>query len=934
MAIKLKLPTRRASGGPASGSRAKKSAPRVRHLSFRDPLVKIFLAVFLIIGAVFVGVFSYFWIKYGRLVDRRMASGIFSNAAKIYSRPRLLEVGDKIDAAEVAAELRRAGYTEVDRNGSPITHPDENSLPARAARSDSADDHKSSPVGHYRLVSGGLEVVPGPQSFHGSEGAVLRFASGKIKSITETSDGGKDLDGYELEPQLLTALFEGQDRSKRELIRFQDIPPVMVNAVLAIEDRRFFQHSGVNYFRLAEAAMVDLREGRHGQGGSTITMQLSRGFFLTPEKTIKRKMREMLIAIELEHKFSKERIFEMYANQVYLGQRGSFTVNGLGEAARAYFNKDVRNLTLPEAALLAGMIQRPNYLSPYKYPKRALDRRNLVLDSMVETGAITAAQAEAAKATPLKLTAPNVEASDAPYFVDLVKDQLTPQFSEEELNNHSLRIYTTIDPELQRAAAEAVDIGMKEVDEQVIKRRTHKKKIGKGKDAKTEVTVDSGPMPQVALVALDPHTGEVLALVGGRNYGLSQLDHALAKRPTGSIFKPFVYAAAVNTAITGETLAESTADPETGVVTQGSGVFTPASLIDDSQVSITNGDEVYEPRNYHETFHGEVTARYALAMSLNNATVRLAQEVGFDKVAALARAAGVTSARGTPAVALGAYDATPVDMAGAYTVFANGGKHISPLMVRSVRNASGKVLNNYEAESKDVLDPRVAYVLTTMMESVVNSGTGFPVRARGFQAPAAGKTGTSHDAWFAGYTSNLLCIVWVGNDDYTDLKLAGGTTAAPIWAEFMKRAVKLPQYSDTKEFKAPDGVVTAKLDKVTNRLATPSCPDDYTVAFISGTEPKDTCEQGFGDHRGFFTKIFGLGAPPVAAPPATTNGPAPATANGQPIPGGETAQGQASEQKKKKRGFFSKLFGRGDHGDEEQNSGTSGQENGNHPSSK
>ena len=352
----------------------------------------------------------------------------------------------------------------------------------------------------------------------------------------------------------MTALFEGEDRSKRELIKFDDIPQVLVDAVLAIEDRRFFQHSGVNYFRLMEAAVIDVREGRHGQGGSTLTMQLSRGFFLSPEKTVKRKLVEMLIAIELEHKFSKQRIFEMYANEVYMGQRGSFTINGFAEASHAYFNKDIKNLTLPEAALLAGMIQRPNYLSPYKNPKRALERRNLVLDSMVETGAITREQADRAKAAPLKIAAFNVEASDAPYFVDLVKDQLSNQFSEGELNDHAYRVYTTLDPDLQRAAAEAVDTGMKLVDEQVEKRRTHKIKVGTGKNAKTETKVETGPMPQVALVAIDPHTGEVLALVGGRNYGMSQLDHAIAKRPTGSIFKPFVYAAAINTAVTGQTL--------------------------------------------------------------------------------------------------------------------------------------------------------------------------------------------------------------------------------------------------------------------------------------------------------------------------------------------------------------------------------------------
>ena len=857
----------------------------------------------------FMTVFAFFYFKYERVVDRRMAGGVFSNAAKIFARPRMVSVGDKVDAQEIASDLRRAGYLE-------------------------GSAESSSAIGHYRLTHNGIEITPGPASFHASNPAQIRFSNGKITSITEEGDNSQSLQAYELEPQLVTALFEGQDRSKRELIKFEDIPPVMVNAVLAIEDRRFFQHSGVNYFRLIEAGIVDLREGRHGQGGSTITMQLSRGFFLTPEKTMKRKLTEMLIAIELEQKFSKQRIFQMYANQVYLGQRGSFTINGFGEAAHAYFNKNVKNLTLPEAALLAGMIQRPNYLSPYKYPKRALERRNLVLDSMVDTGAITRDEAERAKASPLKVTTPNVEASDAPYFVDLVKDQLTPQFNEEELNNHALRIYTTIDPDLQRAAAEAVDVGMKLVDEQVIKRRTHKTKVGTGKDARTEVKVENGPMPQVALVALDPHSGEVLALVGGRNYGMSQLNHAIAKRPTGSIFKPFVYAAAVNTAVTGQTLVAADANPDTGVVSETPGVFTPASLIDDSQVSIVSGDDVYEPRNLHG-YNGEVTARYALAMSLNNATVRLAQEVGFDKVAALAKQAGISSVRATPSIALGSYDATPLEMAGAYTVFANGGTRMSPLMVKSVRDASGNVMNDYHTDSKDVLDPRVAYVMTTMMEAVVNNGTGFPVRARGFTPPAAGKTGTSHDAWFAGYTSNLLCIVWVGNDDYTDIKLMGGVVAAPIWAEFMKRAVALPQYSDTKEFSAPSGVVTLNLDKVTNLIATPSCPQDYSVAFIAGTEPKQTCDQAYADHRGFFTKIFGIGSPQVNAPPPDTNGPVPpGTPGAQNQQNAQAAQGQEQQPKKKKKGFFSRLFGRGDNGDEQQQGGTNATQNGNNSNPK
>ena len=320
--------------------------------------------------------------------------------------------------------------------------------------------------------------MPGEESFHAPESVTIHFAGGKVSSIAAEGRGGQSLTAYELEPQMITSLFGGQDRSKRQIVTFDEIPKNLVNAVIAIEDRRFFQHSGVNYFRLMEAAASDILHGHRGQGGSTLTMQLSRGFFLSPEKTVKRKLTEMLIAIELEQKFSKQRIFEMYANQVPMGQRGSFSINGFGEASRAYFNKDMKDLTLPECALLAGIIQRPSYLSPYRHPERALERRNLVLDSMVETDAITRDQAEHAKATPLKLAAPNVEASDAPYFVDLVKDQLSNQYNESELNEQAMRIYTTLDPDLQRAAADAVEVGMKLVDEQVLKKRTHKTKVG------------------------------------------------------------------------------------------------------------------------------------------------------------------------------------------------------------------------------------------------------------------------------------------------------------------------------------------------------------------------------------------------------------------------------------------------------------------------
>jgi penicillin-binding protein 1B len=341
----------------------------------------------------------------------------------------------------------------------------------------------------------------------------------------------------------------------------------------------------------------------------------------------------------------------------------------------------------------------------------------------------------------------------------------------------------------------------------------------------------------------------VLALVGGRNYGLSQLNHAVSARPTGSIFKPFVYASAFNTAVAGTDLPGH------------EDLFSPITMLSDEQTTYDVGNQEYTPRNYEGEYHDQVTARFALQRSLNNATIGLASLVGFDQVAALARSAGVKSARGTPAMAIGSYDATPLEMAGAYTIFANGGLHLDPWMVASVRTPSGDVITDYAPTSRQILDPRVAYLTTNMLEAVLSGvGTGAGVRNMGFHAPAAGKTGTDHDAWFAGYTSNLLCIVWVGNDDYTDIKIEGSRAAAPIWADFMKKAVELPQYSDTHEFNAPDGVQLVPIDKTTNLPADATCESDtYTAAFLDGTVPTQTCSHPNTDKRNFLQKIFGLG---------------------------------------------------------------------------
>jgi penicillin-binding protein 1B len=831
-------------------------------------LFQITLIVLLGIMVVGASVFGYFYYHYQHVVDDRIASGpIFASVSQIYAAPREVRDGQKLSAGAIAADLRQAGY------------------------------NSNSQLGTYQLNGDNIFIKPGTESYHNTDGATINTSGGTVQSIT--AENGAALSAYELEPQLITALSEDKNRTKRRLVNYKDIPPQMVQAVIAIEDRDFFNHGGINYLRTAKCAVQDILSRRLNCGGSTLTQQLAKNLFLSPEKRYKRKMVEALITLQLEARFNKQQIFTMYANEMNLGHRGSYEINGFGEASQVFFGKNLGQLDLAQCATLAGLLQNPSYRNPYRHPERAMERRNVVLDSMVETKAITAAQANTAKAEPLRLAPPNIDASEAPYFVDLVHDQLVQRIGDQDLSHQNLRIYTSLDPDLEQVASDAVEIGMRNVDD--IVRKQHK--TPKGEQPKP-ITY-----PQVALVAINPHTGQILALVGGRNYGVSQLNHAVAERPTGSIFKPFVYAAAYNTSLNSMSLGDE-------------GVFTALTKLQDVPTTFTydNGRQTYTPNNFKGDFRGEVIAAYALAHSLNNATIQLGQMVGFDNVAALARSSGITNARGTPAVSLGAYNATPIDMAGAYTVFANNGVHLTPWMLASVRNTNGDIVSDFSSEGKQVLDPRVAYLTQSLLEGAMTYGTASAVRRYGYLGPGAGKTGTSHDAWFAGYTSNLICIIWVGNDDYTDVKMQGADAAAPIWAEFMKRAIKLPQYSDVKPFVAPEGVTTAHIDKTSNLLVDSTCPSNsFYVGFLDGTAPVNTCSQMGENPQNFIQKLFGIGGnksvTPDAAHPATT---APPT-TGAPIvrqtpntpPDGNAPDANQPPTSAKKKNFFQKIFGSG-----------------------
>ena len=826
------------------------------------PLKRLGTIAGIALGALFLGLallFAYFYNKYAKLADEKLLAGPFPNSSMLYAAPQSLGLGDEGSPIEVALELRQSGYGE---------------------------DTRQNKLGWFHLRPDAIEIFPGADSYFEAEPGVIRFVKGKVAAIISLRDNSPRTQ-YELEPQLLSNLFD-KNREKRRLVKFADIPPILVDAVISIEDKRFFQHSGFDPIRIVKAMFVDVREMRNAQGASTLTQQLARNFWLDPRKTLGRKLAELLITLHLERKLTKQQIFEYYANQVDLGRRGSFAIRGFGEASQAYFGKDIHQLTLSEAATLAGLIQQPSARNPVRWPERAKTRRNVVLGLMKDNGYITPSQYYQASAAPMVVARQGIESADAPYFVDMVNERLSEDFNERDFQDTGYRVYTTIDMDLQHDAAEAVAMGMKELETFIAKRR------GEGANAD----------PQVALICADPHTGEIKALIGGKNYGMSQLNHAIAKRPSGSVFKPFVYAAALNT----------------GLNNDGGPILTASTILEDEPKTFLYDGKPYEPTDYHKgEWLGSITLRQALAKSLNVPTVEVAEMTGYQKVASFAHNAGLNSdIRPTPAMALGAYDVTPMEMVGAYTVFANNGVWLKPRLIDRVRDKSGTEIWEGTVEQKKVLDPRVNYLMVNLLQEVLRSGTGAGVRGRGFILPAAGKTGTSHDAWFAGFTSKLLCVVWVGLDDYKDLKIEGAKAALPIWTEFMKRAHKHRAYRNVEDFDVPNGVVSTQIDPLSGQLATGACPNPRTEYYLVGTQPAQFCHL----HGGGGTQIAGwdtettpangssiLGSRPDGsqAQPAEGSPVQPvATANGAPSDGNPQPD-QSKDSPKKKKGFFDRL---------------------------
>jgi penicillin-binding protein 1B len=582
------------------------------------------------------------------------------------------------------------------------------------------------------------------------------------------------------------------------------LPPYVIHAVLSAEDHDYYRHQGFVLKGVLRAVLANLKAGGIRQGGSTITQQLAKNYFLTSERTYRRKIKELLIAVLLEFKFSKTDILEIYLNEIYWGQQGSVAINGMTEASRFYFDKEAAELSVAEAATLAGLIRAPNIYSPYKNPEKCLNRRDVVLSAMLQEGWLGEDELKTALATPLTPAGYTPKSRLAPYFLDYLTDQLTELYSPEALTSEGLSIYTTIDTQVQSAAEDALESGLNRLEENIpsLKRDDPEKQL------------------QGIVIVMEPKTGYIIAMVGGRDYGVSQYNRAAnALRQPGSAFKPFVYLSALDTHTT---ISELSNAPQTFMI----------------------DGKPWEPKNFEEDAPEELTLREALAKSQNIATVNLAFSVGLDHVAETAKAFHLPVSTVYPSMVLGALEVSPLMLARAYCTFAADGVLPFPLSINVVVDDTGSVVESHHASIERLITPAKAYMISDLMRSAVETGTGRSLRYRGVDWPVAGKTGTtdnSRDAWFVGYTPDILALVWVGFDNGDSVQATGAGAALPIWAELMKA---LPQYVSGDWFTMPSGVETHAVCTETGLLATECCPDTTDELFLSETVPTETC----GEH--------------------------------------------------------------------------------------
>ncbi|MBV8360222.1 MAG: PBP1A family penicillin-binding protein [Deltaproteobacteria bacterium] len=641
-------------------------------------------------------------------------------------------------------------------------------------------------------------------------GSLIALKISPVQTIESIEDVATHKREYaaELEPEFLGAIFQGSWEQRR-LVPLSDIPPAFVDAVLAAEDHRFYEHHGIDLLRTARAAWVDLTAHHVLQGGSTLTQQLMKNFFLTSKRDWRRKVTEALMAYIAEKRYSKDEILELYLNDIYLGQRGQEGIYGVWEAAQSYFSREPRDLTIAQMATIAGMIRSPNRFNPFRHADAARIRRNEVLAAMLQDGYVSKAAYDEAVIEPLHTRELYTETNDAPYFVDYVKHELAERYPPSVLTGEGLRIFTTLDVHMEKQAEQAIVHNLLSLEEKhpSLKRKEKSQQL------------------ESCLVAIEPQTGKIRAMDGGRDYRQSQFNRVTqSHRQPGSAFKLVTYLAALQETFDG-----------------GAKHFLPTSYIDDKPFTWQFGATSWTPKNYKDRYFGRVTLEFALEESLNSATLRLANAVGLDQVLAMATKLGFSNLAPYPSVVLGGIEVEPMQLAAMYAILANEGMEVQPYAVTAVVSANGQVIEGHELKAEQVLTPEVAYSMDFMLERVINHGTGKDVRKAGFLRPAAGKTGTTNDsvdAWFAGFTPNLLAVVWTGFDQKEALGLTGAEASLPAWTDFMKAATAArPDIN----FPMPSDVVRVRVDPLTGYLATRYCPVTMEGVFPKALAPTEVC---------------------------------------------------------------------------------------------
>jgi penicillin-binding protein 1B len=736
---------------------------------------------------------AYFFFSYYHSLENevvtRFAGKRWNIPSRIYSDSAVIYPGQNLKDLAFFEKLARLNYHRVD--------------PGKVrSRGEYSYDQKRGKLEIF------LHSFSYPYRNFGGEIVELDVARNDVINSMDDPSSHKPIYSMELEPELLSGIFEG-DWEQRRLVPLSQVPPAFIDAILAAEDHRFYEHHGLDLERTLKAAWVDLTSRHVRQGGSTLTQQLMKNFFLTRERSLQRKVKEAMMAYIAESCYSKDEILENYINDIYLGQRGQEGIYGIFEASQYYFSADPRDLTIAEMATIAGMISSPNRLNPLRHPDSARQRRNEVLTLMLADGYISKPAYDEAVQEPLHARETFTENNDAPYFVEYVKKELAERYPPSVLTQEGLRIFTTLDVHTEKLAEKSVQQNLIDLEAKhpKLKRREENQRL------------------EECLLSLEPQSGKIRAMVGGRNYQQSQFNRVTqSHRQPGSAFKIVTYAAAFDETLSG-----------------GPDKFLPTSFIDDSPFTWQYGNMSWSPNNYKDRFFGRVTLEFALEESLNAAAARIANTIGLDRVLAMAKRMGFGDLPPYPSIVLGGIEVTPMQLAQAYSIIANDGLEVQPYAVTAVVDENGKVIEGHELQARQVLSPQLAYIMQFMLQQVINHGTGAGARTMGFRRPAAGKTGTTNDAkdaWFAGFTPNLLAVVWTGFDQKEQLGLTGAQASLPAWTEFMKSATAS---RPALGFTMPPGLVEEAVDPISECKATPINPLKVQGVFPVTMAPAQDC---------------------------------------------------------------------------------------------